>query len=215
MILIAALLIIANDRSDLQQIDLFDHQHIQNPIVRLRVRNRIEAAAVPPAVADADHGLPAREHLAAVQRNGVIRRQAVQHIGENGQDVRALPAHERQALEAGDIRADPRVKADGQHVQRIRIVAADEIKARLLRVQQTLDGGESGGIVKNFDCVVAGAAGKMRHGSVVIADDAVYNFVERSVAAAGVQPHFFAGLRRLPRQRPAFAGRVGDKQFIA
>ncbi len=73
--------------------------------------------------------------------------------------VRALPAHERQALEAGDIRADPRVKADGQHVQRVRIVAADEIKARLLRVQQTLDGGEGGGIVKNFDCVVAGAAG--------------------------------------------------------
>ena len=139
----------------------------------------------------------------------------MQHIRENGQDVRALPAHERQALEAGDIRADPRVKPDGKNVQRIRIVAADEIKARLLRVQQTLDGGESGGIVKNFDCVVAGAAGKMRHGSVAIAHDTVYNFVECSVAAAGVQPHFFAGLRRLPRQRPAFAGRVGDKQFIA
>ena len=215
MILIAALLIIANDRSDLQQIDLFDHQHIQNPIVRLRVRNRIEAAAVPPAVADADHGLPAREHLAAVQCDGVIRRQPVQHVRENGQDVRALPAHERQALEAGDIRADPRVKPDGKNVQRIRIVAADEIKARLLRVQQTLNGGEGGGIVKNFDCVVAGAAGKMRHGSVAIAHDTVYNFVERSVAAAGVQAHFFAGLRRLPRQRPAFAGRVGDKQFIA
>ena len=119
------------------------------------------------------------------------------------------------ALEAGDIRADPRVKPDGKNVQRIRIVAADEIKARLLRVQQTLNGGEGGGIVKNFDCVVAGAAGKMRHGSVAIAHDTVYNFVERSVAAAGVQAHFFAGLRRLPRQRPAFAGRVGDKQFIA
>ena len=204
-----------DDGCNLQQIDLFNHKHIQQPIVRLGLRHGVETAAVPPAIADADHGLPAREHLAAVQRNGVIRRQAVQHIGENGQDVRALPAHERQALEAGDIRADPRVKADGQHVQRVGPIAADEIEPRLLRVQQTLDGGESGGIVKNFDCVVAGAAGKMRHGGVVIADDAVYNFVERSVAAAGVQAHFFAGLRRLPRQRPAFAGRVGDKQFIA
>ena len=139
----------------------------------------------------------------------------MQHIGENGQDVRALPAHERQALEAGDIRADPRVKPDGKNVQRIRIVAADEIEPRLLRVQQTLDGGECGGIVKNFDCVIAGAAGKMRHGSVAIAHDTVYNFVERSVAAAGVQAHLLAGLRRLPRQRPALTGCTRNEQFIA
>lgn len=55
----------------------------------------------------------------------------------------------------------------------------------------------------------------MRHGGVVIADDAVYNFVERSVAAAGVQAHFFAGLRRLPRQRPALTGCTRNEQFIA
>ena len=55
----------------------------------------------------------------------------------------------------------------------------------------------------------------MRHGGVAIAHDTVYNFVERPIAAAGVQPDLLAGLRRLPRQRPAFAGRVGDKQFIA
>ena len=77
-----------------------------------------------------------------------------------------LPAHERQALEAGDIRADPRVKADGKNVQRVGIVAADEIEPRLLRVQQTLDGGKGCRVVKNLDCVVAGAAGKVRHGSV-------------------------------------------------
>ena len=131
----------------------------------------------------------------------------MQHIRENGQDVRALAAHERQALEAGDIRADPRVKPDGKNVQRIRIVAADEIEPRLLRVQQTLNGGEGGGVVKNFDCVVAGAAGKMRHGGVVIADDAVDHLVERPIAAAG--------LRRLPRQRPALTGCTRNEQFIA
>ena len=55
----------------------------------------------------------------------------------------------------------------------------------------------------------------MRHGGVVIADDAVYHLVERSIAAAGVQPDLLAGLRRLPRQRPALTGCTRNEQFIA
>ncbi len=54
----------------------------------------------------------------------------------------------------------------------------------------------------------------MRHGGVVIADDAVYNFVERSVAAAGIQTHFFAGGGSRLRELPAVVGRLGDEQLI-
>ena len=35
-----------------------------------------------------------------------------------------LPAHERQALEAGDIRADPRVKPDGKKPMEAKAFAA-------------------------------------------------------------------------------------------
>ena len=89
--------------------------------------------------------------------------QSVHQVCKQRENIRTLACHERQALEAGDLRPDSRVKADGQHIERMGVVAADEVKARFLRVEQALDLKKRLCLGKNLDGVVAGAAWKMRH----------------------------------------------------
>ena len=136
------------------------------------------------------------------------------HIGTDGEDIRPLSRHERQALEARDIGTDPRVKADGQDVDGIGVVAADQIEARLVRLQQPFELEKRLRLGEDLDGIVSGAAREMRDGRVREADYAVDNFVERPVSAAGVQPYLFAAFRRFSCNVAAVAGLLLDADLI-
>lgn len=105
----------------------------------------------------------ALDGLAAVERDAVVLTDAAEEVVDRGENVGPLAGHEREALVAGDVRADAGVEADGENVQRVHAVAADEIETGLLRVEQPVKVGERGGFGEDLDRVVAGAAGKMCH----------------------------------------------------
>ena len=139
----------------------------------------------------------------------------MQHIGENGQDVRALPAHERQALEAGDIRSDFCVQTDGQNICAIRAVAGNEIEARLVCIKKPLEVKKRRGVGKNLDGVVAGAARIVRHRRILEACHPAHDLVERAVAAAGIHPQLLAGGRLRSDLGACIHGRGRDIELVS
>ena len=213
-LLISARLVLADDLCHGKAGNALDQQNIQQPVVRLRLRGRIEAAAVPATVGDADHRLLVVEDL-AVDLDLIVMRNALDDVDAGGERVRAGAGDQRQPLILADRRADARVQTDRADVERIGILlAADQVEGRDVAVEQTVETFERGGVREDLDEIVAGAAGKMRDRGIRIADHAVDDLVERAIAAAGVDADGIARGRRRLRDPGAVARGAGDEDLI-
>ena len=90
--------------------------------------------------------------------------------------------------------ADARVDADRADIDRIASAALHDVKGAHLAAHELREVEKALLLIgENFDEIVAGAAGKMRHGGVGMARRAVDDLVERAVAAAGIHPQLLAG----------------------
>ena len=207
-------LVFADHLRDGQPRDGLDHQHVEQTVVRLGLGQGIEAAAVPAAVGDADHGQRAFIGL-VVHLDAIVAVDALDEVDAGRDDVGARAAQKREALVFADARADAGVEAHRADVERVVIaLTADQVELRGLAVDQPVEIVERAGVGEQLDEVVARAAGVVRHGRVGKALHAVDDLVERAVAAAGIDAHRRAGCGRRVGKPCAVAGCAGDEDLI-
>lgn len=128
-------LVLADDLSDLQPRDVPYQQHIKQAVVWLRLRQRVESAAVVAPVGDAGQRVFAVEDL-TVDGDAVVLMYAPEKIDQDGENVCPGTGHEREPGVAVHAGADAGVKADGADIQCPVLAALDEVKLHRLAVQQ-------------------------------------------------------------------------------
>ena len=92
--------------------------------------------------------------------------------------------------------------------------AFDQIKHRFVAVQQLFQIPESLGIVENLDKVVAGTGRVVGDGNMIKTHDSVDDFVEGTVAAAGVKTNFLTAFSGFPGQTGAVTGAFGNQNIV-
>ena len=114
-----------------------------------------------------------------------------------------------------DLRAYARVDADGADVYGVPPVAVNEVERDGLAVHEELEVAEALDVVRAEDAdeIVARAGGVVRDGDVLAARRAVYAFVERAVASAGVDADL-AALIRLAADGLAGVHRPGRDVYL-
>ena len=191
-----------------------DQQHVQQAVVGLSLRHRIEAAAIPASVGHADQGLAAVKFL-AVYLHHIVLVDALDQVDAGGENVGAGAGNQRQTLILADGGADAGIEAHGADVQGVVIpLAADQVKGGNVAVQEPVQILESPRLGEDLDKIIAGAARKMGDGGVAEAGGAVDHLIERSVTAAGVDAHRVAGGSRRAGDLRAVAGRAGHQNLI-
>ena len=155
---ILPLLILADDGGYLKNIDWLDDQNVQQPIIRLRIGNRVEAATVPAAVADADHGLISGNAL-IIHFQNIRAGNPLKQVDYGGDHIGTPAGDQRQPSVTTDLRADTGVQAHGADVSGVAGLsiglAANQVQMGLLTVQKPLQVGECLRMVKHFDKVIA------------------------------------------------------------
>ena len=212
-LLVASVLIFADDPRHLEPGDLLHQKHVQQTVGGVRFRHGIEAAAVIAAVAYAHEGHVSLDPLVA-QLHHIMLRDPLDHVHHRAGGVGPEAMEQREPLVAGYVRADPGVQTHGADVQGDVAVTVDQVEHRFLRVQKTFQIEEGIGLAEELGEIVAASAGEHGDGGVVTACRTLHHFVERAVTAAGVEPQFLSGLRRFPGDPGALTGGGGDPDLV-
>ena len=208
-LLVAAGFVFADEPRNLGPGDLFYQQHVQQTVSGVRLRHGIEATTVVAAVADADHGHLLVPGLAA---EGDTQRltDAADHIHHRRGRIGPEALQQRQPLVVGNIRADAGIQTNGADVQGQRIVAANHVERGFFRIQQPGQMTKGPGLGEKPDEIVPAAAGPDGHGCIAVPCRTGGNFVQGSVAAAGVDSVFLPGAGGCIGKPPAISGPLGN-----
>ena len=208
VVLVPAVLVFPDDGGHLQTAHLLHQKHVQKPVGGVGLRHGVEAAAVEPPVADADHGLLGVNGFAA-DLNHIVFRNAPHHVHHRGRGIGAEALQQGKPLVPGDVGADAGIQTHGADVQGVVVVAADHVEGDFFGVQQPFQIGESGRFAEEPDKVVSAAAGIGGDGQIGKSRSPRRDFVQGAVAAAGVDAVFFPGLSRFPGDAAAFSRSLG------
>ena len=186
------------------------HQHhIQLAVGGVSLRDRVEAAAVKPAVAHAHKGKPVIQRL-AVNLHHIMLRDPLDHIDHRGGGVCPEALQIGKPLVVGNTGADPGIQTHRADIHCQGVVAADHIKGGFLCVQQPFQVKKGLGVAEHPHKIIAAAKGEHRHRRIGESGRAGGHLVEGAVSAAGVDPIFFAGFGGLAGQLPAVSGVSGN-----
>ena len=116
--------VLADNLCYLQAGHLSNQQDVQQSIVQFCIRNGMEAAAIPPAVGDADQSVAAVKDL-PVDGDAVMLMDTFQQVGDQRQNIGARAGDQGQALIFTNGCADAGVQTDGADIQGV-VVAALE-----------------------------------------------------------------------------------------
>ena len=209
----AAVFVLADDAGNLEKAHLLYQKHLQKPVRGVGLRHGMEAAAVILSVAYAHEGLLTVDSLSA-HFHHIVGGNAPEEIDDRGGGVGVEALQKGQTLIPGHIRADPGIQSYGTDVQSQILIAANQVKGRLLRVQEPGKIGKSGAFRENPHEIVAASSGKGGDRRIGKARRAGGHFVQGAVAAAGVKPQGFPGFRRRPGNLAALTRRLGDPDFV-
>ena len=203
---VAALGVLADEPDERQTRHIAHDEKLELAVVGHGVGDRVEAAAVEPAVARADERRAAGI-LHAAAAHGQRLGNALEEVGHGGQHIAVVVLVH--------LGADARVDADRADIDRVASAALHDVKGAHLAAHELREVEKALLLLtEHFDEVVARAAGEVRHGDVIVPDGAVDALVERAVAAAGIHPQLLAGSGLGRDLRARVHGRGGDVDLI-